>query len=46
MIKGNFTIGGAHIMIENEKMFIDHDSFANGVNNAHEGVILTGEKVH
>lgn len=45
-IKGNFKVAGAHIMIENEKMFIDHDNFANGVTNAHEGVVLTGEKVH
>jgi hypothetical protein len=45
-IKGNFVVGGAHIHIENEKMFIDNESFANGVENAHDGVILSGEKVH
>ena len=43
-IKGNFTVAGAHIMIENEKMFINHDSFANGVTNAHEGVLLSAEQ--
>ena len=46
-IKGNFVIAGSHIYIENEKMLIDHDSFANGVENAHDGVVLfTSEKVH
>jgi hypothetical protein len=45
-IKGNFKVAGAHIEIQNEKMFIDADSIANGVNNAHDGVILMGEKVH
>jgi hypothetical protein len=45
-IKGNFKVAGVHIMIENEKMFIDHDSYANAVNNAHDGVVLSAEKVH
>jgi hypothetical protein len=46
-IKGNFTVAGSHIYIENEKMLIDHDSFANGVENAHNGVtLITSEKVH
>ena len=44
-VKGNFVVGGTHINIENEKMFIDNESYANGVENAHNGVIL-GEKVH
>lgn len=47
-IKGNFKVAGAHIEIENEKMFIDADSIANGVNNAHEGIMLSSstERVH
>lgn len=46
-IKGNFKVAGAHIYIENEKMLIDHDSFANGVENAHDGVVLlSSDKVH
>lgn len=47
-IKGNFKVAGAHIEIENEKVFVDADSIANGVNNAHEGVILSSslERVH
>lgn len=46
-IKGNFKILGAHVMIEGEKMYIDHDSFANGVENAHDGVELSSsDKVH
>ncbi|MES2274786.1 MAG: hypothetical protein V4592_02105 [Bacteroidota bacterium] len=47
IIKGNFTVSGAHIYIENEKMLVDHDTFANGVENAHDGVVLlSSEKVH
>lgn len=47
-VKGNFKVGGAHIEIENEKMFINTDAIANGVNNAHDGVILSSsaERVH
>jgi hypothetical protein len=46
-IKGNFSVSGSHIHIDNEKMHIDHDSFANAVENAHEGVMLyTSDKVH
>ncbi|MFC0514180.1 hypothetical protein ACFFGT_08220 [Mucilaginibacter angelicae] len=40
-IKGNFFVGGAHFLIENEKMFIDSNGYANGVENAHNGVILS-----
>lgn len=46
-IKGNFNAGGAHIHIENEKLFIDDESYANGVVNAHDGIRLShGEEVH
>lgn len=46
-IKGNFKVSGSHIYIENERMNIDHDSFANGVENFPDGVTLfTTEKVH
>lgn len=47
-IKGNFKIAGAHIEIENEKIFIDTDSIANGVNNAPEGIVLSSslERAH
>lgn len=40
-IKGNFRVGGAHFLIENEKMFIDSNGFANGVVNAHHGIRLS-----
>jgi len=40
-IKGNFFVGGAHFLIENEKMFIDNNGYANGVVNAHNGIILS-----
>ncbi len=40
-IKGNFKVGSTHFMIENEKMFVDNNGFANGVVNAHNGVILS-----
>jgi hypothetical protein len=40
-IKGNFKVGPTHFMIENEKMFIDNNGFANGVINAHHGIILS-----
>ena len=40
-IKGNFKVSGAHIYIENEKLLIEQDSFANAVENAHNGVILS-----
>jgi hypothetical protein len=40
-IKGNFRVGGAHFLIENEKMFIDQNGYANGVVNAHHGIQLS-----
>jgi hypothetical protein len=40
-IKGNFKVGGVHFFIENEKMFIDNNGYANGVVNAHNGIILS-----
>lgn len=46
-IKGNFVVSGSHIFIENEKLLIDHDSFANSVENMHDGVtLLSSDKVH
>ena len=46
-IKGNFRVGNAHFLIENEKMFINDNGFANGVDNSHHGIILTdGHTVH
>jgi len=46
-IHGNFNVAGSHIYIENERLHVDHDTFANGVENAHDGVVLyTSEKVH
>jgi hypothetical protein len=40
-IKGNFKVGDAHFLIENEKMFIDNNGYANGVVNAHHGIVLS-----
>ncbi|SDD68332.1 hypothetical protein SAMN05216464_102270 [Mucilaginibacter pineti] len=40
-IKGNFKVNGAHFLIENEKMFVGDNAYANGVVNAHHGVILS-----
>lgn len=40
-IKGNFKVGDAHLFIENEKMFVNSNGYANGVENAHHGVILS-----
>ncbi|MDN5285805.1 MAG: hypothetical protein JWR38_2079 [Mucilaginibacter sp.] len=40
-IKGNFHVGSTHFLIENEKMFIDSNGFANGVINAHHGIQLS-----
>jgi hypothetical protein len=40
-IKGNFKVNGVHFVIENEKMFVNNNGFANGVENAHDGIILT-----
>lgn len=40
-IKGNFKVGAVHFLIENEKMFIDNNGYANGVVNAHHGIILS-----
>ncbi len=40
-IKGNFKVGGTHLFIENEKMFVDNNGYANGVVNAHNGIILS-----
>ncbi|MDN3548471.1 hypothetical protein [Mucilaginibacter aquaedulcis] len=40
-IKGNFKASGVHFLIENEKMFVNNNGFANGVENAHDGIILT-----
>lgn len=46
-IKGNFMVDDAHFLIENEKMFINNNGFANGVENAHYGIMLsTGEPAH
>lgn len=47
-VKGNFRVAGAHIEIENEKMFIDADAIANGVFNEHDGITLSSsaEKVN
>lgn len=44
-VKGNFTVNGAHFLIENEKMFIDQNGYANGVVNAHHGVILSAADI-
>jgi hypothetical protein len=40
-IKGNFKVGDTHFLIENEKMFVDTNGYANGVVNAHHGIILS-----
>jgi len=40
-IKGNFKVGNTHFLIENEKMFVDNNGYANGVVNAHHGIILS-----
>ncbi|PWK77151.1 hypothetical protein LX99_02961 [Mucilaginibacter oryzae] len=44
-VKGNFTVNDAHFLIENEKMFIDQNGYANGVVNAHHGVILSAADI-
>ncbi|WP_158824782.1 hypothetical protein [Mucilaginibacter lacusdianchii] len=40
-IKGDFRVEDHRILIENEKFFVDGDDYANGVTNAHNGVLLT-----
>lgn len=40
-IKGDFRVGGHRILIDNEKLFVDGDSYATGKTNAHQGVMLT-----
>ena len=40
-IKGDFKASGVHFFIENEKMFVNSNGYANGVENAHDGIILT-----
>ncbi|GAB2688685.1 hypothetical protein GCM10027037_09050 [Mucilaginibacter koreensis] len=41
IIRGNFWVNGHHIIIDNEKLFVDDDSYATGVTNNHEGVLLS-----
>ena len=41
-IKGDFSVNNHRIVIDGETLYVNGDSFANGVVNAHEGVILTG----
>lgn len=41
-IKGNFRVNNHEIVIDGETLYVNGDSFANGLVNAHEGVILTG----
>jgi hypothetical protein len=41
IVRGNFWVDGHHIIIDNEKLFIDEDSYATGVTNNHEGVLLS-----
>ncbi|WP_345951156.1 MULTISPECIES: hypothetical protein [unclassified Mucilaginibacter] len=40
MVRGDFSVNGHRIVIDNDKLFVNGDDFANGVTNAHEGVIL------
>ncbi|QJD97065.1 hypothetical protein HH214_14905 [Mucilaginibacter robiniae] len=40
-IKGDFKVDGHRILIDNEKLFVDGDSYATGKTNAHQGVMLT-----
>lgn len=39
-LKGDFKVDGHHIVIDNERLYVNGDAFANGVFNAHEGVEL------
>jgi len=39
-IKGDFRVSGHRIVIDGESLYVNGDSFANGVVNAHEGVNL------
>ncbi|CAM3911222.1 hypothetical protein MUGA111182_16735 [Mucilaginibacter galii] len=39
-IKGDFSVGGHRIVIDGESLYVNGDSFANGVVNAHDGVNL------
>ncbi len=41
IVRGDFWVSGHHIIIDNEKLFIDDDSYATGVTNNHDGVLLT-----
>ncbi|WP_462265894.1 hypothetical protein [Mucilaginibacter sp.] len=41
IIRGDFWVKGHHIIIDNEKLFVGDDSYATGVTNNHEGVLLT-----
>lgn len=40
-IKGDFSVNGHHIFVDGEKLYVNGDDFANGVTNAHQGVMLT-----
>ncbi len=41
IIKGDFWVSGRHIIIDNEKLFVGDDTYATGVTNNPEGVMLT-----
>jgi len=44
-IKGDFRVNGHRIVIDGESLYVNGDSFANGVVNAHEGVTLTPDNI-
>lgn len=45
-VKGEFEVEGNSIISDNEKLYVNGDSRANGVSNEHERVILTPDNVH
>jgi len=40
-ISGDFRVGGHRIIVDNEKLFVNGDDFANGVTNSSQDVALT-----
>ncbi|WP_162996264.1 hypothetical protein [Mucilaginibacter celer] len=43
-IKGNIKVGEGYISIDNEHLYVDEETFAGAVNNAHHGVIITADQ--
>jgi len=44
-IKGDFKVNGHRIVIDGESLYVNGDSFANGVVNSHQGVTITPDNI-